>query len=108
MCSDVPALWRSAKYGATCADMRSLRACTRDGQYGAGWNAGWGDWRENADAQGVTAKQACCACGGGVTKLTQDVNSCECDLGYYDDDLVSGVHCARAPPLPPRIFCNYA
>ena len=96
-CADTPAAWRSVKYGVSCADMRSLKACTRAGQYGVGWNPGWGDWRTNADAQGVTAKQACCVCGGGVTQLKQDVNSCACDAGYYDDDLVSGVHCVLVP-----------
>ena len=45
----------SAKFGVTCADLRSLKACTGTGQYGSGWNPGWGDWSSNADAHGVTA-----------------------------------------------------
>ena len=102
-CSDVE--WRSV-HGVTCADLRSLLACTRDGQYAGGWNPGWGDWRDNADAHGVTAKNACCACGGGQWRTTQDVNSCECDVGFFDDDLVSGVHCVPVRRLgrtsPPR------
>ena len=45
----------------------------------------------------MTAQQACCVCGGGETRLTKDVNSCVCEPGYYDDDLVSGVHCVKVP-----------
>ena len=45
----------------------------------------------------MIATQACCTCGGGNTRRVRDVNSCECDAGYYDDDLVSGVHCVKVP-----------
>ena len=57
VCHDAPALWRSARSGVSCADLRLLKACTRDGQYGGGWNPGWGDWNSSADRHGVTALQ---------------------------------------------------
>ena len=107
-CEDTP--WVSAK-GITCATMQSMRACTPSGEYGVGWSSYWGDWLENADVHNVTAKQACCFCGGGQHHMAQNIESCECNSGYYDDELVSGVHCVRSPARlgnAPGSRCNIA
>merc|ERR1712232_1046240 len=54
----------SAIDGTPCGTYAALHFCTPTGQYGAGWKSGFGafsSWANN----GISAVQACCACGGG-------------------------------------------
>jgi len=55
--------WRS-KSNHSCQQYEDLQWCKPDGTYGAGWNdnGAFADW---ANPDGVTGKDACCACGGG-------------------------------------------
>lgn len=63
-CDDAPAQWRSAT-GRSCADYAAYRWCTANGTEGARWDFGFGRLRDFADAGGLAASDACCACGGG-------------------------------------------
>jgi hypothetical protein len=69
-CATAPADWVSAGM-STCADYGNNNYCTHEGGYGAGWQptfASFDIWSRN----GVTALQACCACGGGVASFFPD------------------------------------
>jgi hypothetical protein len=64
-CSDRPLNWRSSE-GDPCSlyDLNSY--CTADRREGKGWNScAWGNLTKYADSKGVSAFDACCACGGG-------------------------------------------
>ena len=64
ICSDGPADWISAD-GEDCAVYRYFNYCTTEGQAGSGWDSSWGDIRGYGNKHGITAVDACCACGGG-------------------------------------------
>ena len=64
-CTDSPFGWGS-KNGKTCAEYKSNRWCTPDGNYGAGWYSSAGSFSDWANSAGVDASQACCACGAGI------------------------------------------
>jgi len=49
-------------WGYTCKEYEEQKWCTPSGDYGDGWGTGTFDEMAN---DGVTALQACCACGGG-------------------------------------------
>ena len=48
----------------TCKLYEGAKWCTKDGQKGSGWDEFWGNFN-GFSAHGMTAKVACCACGGG-------------------------------------------
>ena len=48
----------------TCKLYEGAKWCTKDGQKGPGWDEFWGNFN-GFSAHGMTAKVACCACGGG-------------------------------------------
>lgn len=64
-CVDLPG-WKD-KTNATCADYADNFWCNPDGSYGDGWgeltDPQWGTFASNANANGIDATEACCACG---------------------------------------------
>jgi len=55
--------WRSST-GLSCHDYERFRYCENDAPYGSGWSiASFGLFEVYADANGVDATGACCACG---------------------------------------------
>ncbi|KAK3269074.1 hypothetical protein CYMTET_22465 [Cymbomonas tetramitiformis] len=50
---------------ATCEDYYVFNYCDESGGYGSGWSAKGGAFEDYAE-NGVSAVEACCACGGGV------------------------------------------
>jgi len=70
-CSDSPSDWSAE--GEVCASYDVLDYCTSDGKEGSGWMGKWGaisDWR---DSNGLSALDACCACGGGSFTVQTNV-----------------------------------
>lgn len=64
-CHDVPKDWRSSE-GDPCSIYELNSYCTAEGREGLGWNhCAWGSITDYADDKGISALQACCACGGG-------------------------------------------
>jgi len=61
-CADVRG-WVAADF-STCDDFASASWCTADGRVGSGWNVARGEIDDFA-LLGVSAFEACCACGGG-------------------------------------------
>lgn len=55
--------WESSS-GVTCKQYEEVEFC-KDGGYGKGWKKEYGTFRDWADVTGVSADEACCACGGG-------------------------------------------
>ena len=53
--------------------------CTPDGKKGPGWDNFWGSF-QGFSANGRTAKQACCGCGGG----NMDPQMFQNDLPIYN------------------------
>merc|ERR1719321_2414482 len=51
-------------WGYTCKEYAEKKWCTLSGGYGTGWPK-TGDTFDTFKNNGVTALQACCACGGG-------------------------------------------
>eukprot|EP00931_Biecheleriopsis_adriatica_P010763 TRINITY_DN111828_c0_g1_i1.p1 TRINITY_DN111828_c0_g1~~TRINITY_DN111828_c0_g1_i1.p1 ORF type:complete len:705 (-),score=131.92 TRINITY_DN111828_c0_g1_i1:33-2147(-) len=105
--------------GDTCEDYGRKAWCTAEGSEGAGWHNDWGslgDFRARDGTQ-QTAKQACCACGGGTQKfgLKQPVkfsslnreflnaimgarttwNNCECKKSWKVDDKQCASSCCN-------------
>lgn len=66
-CKDQPSTWRSSE-GDACSVYKSKKYCSADGTTGSGWGD-WGPITDYADAQGISALGACCACGGGGSSL---------------------------------------
>jgi len=64
-CSDAPLDWESTT-GLSCKDYASEQFCNEDGSYGEGWLKTWGDFKDWGNKDGLCARDACCACGGGV------------------------------------------
>jgi len=63
-CQDV-AGWMDSE-GDPCSLFELNSYCTKDGREGEGWDTcSWGSIKNYADSKGVTAFEACCACGGG-------------------------------------------
>lgn len=60
-------LWRN-NLDQVCSDFEEQQLCTSSGDYGVGWVPQWGTFESSdfIDANGVTATEACCACGGGM------------------------------------------
>jgi hypothetical protein len=66
-CVDSPRGW-NASDGKSCAFYKREQLCTPTGRFGERWGSTYGkfeDWANN----GVSADQACCACGGGKKTL---------------------------------------
>eukprot|EP00667_Euglena_gracilis_P007708 EG_transcript_7794 len=62
VCEDVPGWKDSVNF--TCEDYAANFLCNPDGSYGDGWLLDlWGPFSAYADANGVDATEACCACG---------------------------------------------
>mmetsp|Transcript_31441 Transcript_31441/g.73437 ORF Transcript_31441/g.73437 Transcript_31441/m.73437 type:complete len:857 (+) Transcript_31441:80-2650(+) len=75
-CVDHP-FWRDSE-GDDCSDYYLQQFCTSDGRLGLGWEHGWGNFSQYADARGIDAAEACCACGGGdEASSTERVSSFE-------------------------------
>lgn len=66
-CSDTPS-W-SDQQSETCSDFESNNWCTSSGQPGSGWHKSWGKISDFRDNHGNSAKDACCACGGGSSSV---------------------------------------
>eukprot|EP00928_Gymnodinium_smaydae_P052296 TRINITY_DN360_c0_g4_i1.p1 TRINITY_DN360_c0_g4~~TRINITY_DN360_c0_g4_i1.p1 ORF type:complete len:4318 (-),score=748.48 TRINITY_DN360_c0_g4_i1:161-13114(-) len=62
-CLDYPAQWSDSDF-KNCSEYEVLKYCNSDGSNGAGWDSAWGTLEDYA-TRGVSAKKACCACGGG-------------------------------------------
>lgn len=67
-CQDFPG-WID-NLGDTCATYLIQQYCTANGSTSDGWYAEWGEISEYKSADGLTALDACCACGGGTKSLT--------------------------------------
>ena len=65
-CQDI-AFWKSSN-NENCLDYAVNSYCTSNGGFGVGWNSStWGSHTDYADpVTGISATDACCACGGGV------------------------------------------
>lgn len=69
-CKDKPETWRSSE-GDPCSIYDLNSYCSADGHEGKGWNiCSWGSIKDYADPNGITALEACCACGGGTNPVT--------------------------------------
>lgn len=64
----------------SCAVYENNLWC-RDGRQHIGWNPEWGSISQYADSNGVTAYQACCACGRPATKA---LGACTNQPGWKD------------------------
>jgi len=62
-CADT-AGWKDTD-GDGCSSYSQLFYCTRDGKPGVGWHEEWGTL-SGFHVNGVSALEACCACGGGT------------------------------------------
>jgi hypothetical protein len=62
-CHDSPANWKSSN-GVSCEQYSSHGFCTEDGEPGPNWKKDFGKFEDWAH-HGVSADEACCACGGG-------------------------------------------
>lgn len=58
--------WWKSQSGRDCSDYDEGDWCTPRGTPGDGWLDEWGGF-EDYKKDGMTAKEACCACGGGIT-----------------------------------------
>jgi hypothetical protein len=69
-CVNTPQSWASSTLH-TCEDYELWKWC-ENGSYGSNWrgyiNGKQGTFKDWADADGIDASQACCACGGGGTE----------------------------------------
>lgn len=65
-CRNSPKGWQDSQ-GQDCDDYASGEWCTRYGRYGDGWLDEWGSFEDRA-TDGKAATQACCVCGGGISK----------------------------------------
>jgi hypothetical protein len=65
-CRNSPKGWQDTQ-GQDCDDYASGEWCTRYGRYGDGWLDEWGSFEDRA-TDGKAATEACCVCGGGVSK----------------------------------------
>jgi hypothetical protein len=63
--------WRD-KDEARCIDYADYYYC-QNGGYGPGWDESWGPFSDYA-VDGIDASQACCACGGGTSSPSRDIN----------------------------------
>ena len=64
-CEDHPKDWRSSE-GDSCCVYQWDSYCTPSGGEGPSWDhKAWGPISDYADENGVSALDACCACGGG-------------------------------------------
>jgi hypothetical protein len=61
-CTDTPNWGDDA--ANTCGTYKGSKFCTASGGYGTGWKDRWGEFDDYA-VSGVSALEACCACGGG-------------------------------------------
>jgi len=67
-CLDSPSDWVSGGGGSdreSCSVYASLNYCTPAGGEGSGWKSEWGKISDWANRDGLSALEACCACGGG-------------------------------------------
>lgn len=55
--------------GYTCDTYVNSQWCLSDGNFGAGWNPGWGTFATYA-LDGIASNDACCGCGGGTALTT--------------------------------------
>jgi len=62
-CTDT-ASWKD-KDGDDCVAYGQNFWCTKDGRYDVVWHESWGTFDSLKDKNGISAKNACCACGGG-------------------------------------------
>jgi len=65
-CRNSPKGWQDSQ-GQDCDDYASGEWCTRYGRYDDGWLDEWGSFEDRA-TDGKAATQACCVCGGGISK----------------------------------------
>lgn len=86
LCIDF-SLWLSLD-DQNCHDYEVRNYCNVDGTVGDGWNKEWGDIRDFS--HGMSAFEACCACGGGYMPAPNDENL----TIAYTPDLV----CIDSPP----------
>lgn len=57
--------WKTLASNEGCAKFVQGEFCTADGKTGPGWDDEWGTIEEWTGANGKTALDACCGCGGG-------------------------------------------
>eukprot|EP00667_Euglena_gracilis_P014128 EG_transcript_14616 len=69
--------WKDSE-NETCAAYKTKDYCTTAGGYGNGWVPDWGTFADFADANGLDATEACCACGRGGTPPVSNI----CGLDY--------------------------
>eukprot|EP00928_Gymnodinium_smaydae_P092547 TRINITY_DN76441_c0_g1_i1.p1 TRINITY_DN76441_c0_g1~~TRINITY_DN76441_c0_g1_i1.p1 ORF type:complete len:443 (-),score=98.95 TRINITY_DN76441_c0_g1_i1:66-1334(-) len=73
VCFDLPN-W-SDRTGESCKGYERWRYCTKNGEYGDGWEDWYGSFGDNANSEGFAATDACCACGGGNTAAPSNVSA---------------------------------
>jgi len=94
--------WTDAD-GDDCAAYLAKSWCDITGAYGVGWHEEWGTFAD-AFNKGMTALQACCACGGGEyvgaarpesagshVQVRSTIIGCECKKDWIDE--VTGKPC---------------
>lgn len=68
-CVDSPSNWVSGGDSSSdqesCSVYASYNYCTSTGGEGSGWKSSWGKISDWANSDGLSAADACCACGGG-------------------------------------------
>jgi len=93
VCLDSPRDWRS-NTSNTCDEYRLHQWCTKSGGKGEGWSDN-GEFKDWAPRGGVSAVEACCACGGG--EQVQIVSGG-----------VGSVGCAQGQPIVNEALCKKA
>jgi hypothetical protein len=86
--------------GTGCRDYAKLHLCTADGGYGPGWDESFGNF-DNWLVEGMDAREACCACGGGC-KESLDEDCASSDV-TYDDDYTADEEAETSIGLTPAV-----
>mmetsp|Transcript_60066 Transcript_60066/g.159751 ORF Transcript_60066/g.159751 Transcript_60066/m.159751 type:complete len:651 (-) Transcript_60066:5-1957(-) len=69
-CVNTPFFWYD-RYRKSCDFYMHAYWCTWDGHYGRSWYYRWGTFSSfRSRLWGTSAKQSCCACGGGAIRIT--------------------------------------
>jgi len=67
-CLDEPLDWKDSR-GDDCFIYEWGELCNHTKGYGSGWHIKGGSFADYSTPDGVTAVEACCACGGGTKQV---------------------------------------